>query len=124
MSARVATAKEIKDAASRVYNSAFSLYRSDYRQGYTLALGDPAWSAQLEEGFNKGFATTPGTLHLGISSLSESEAAAHVKVTAALSDMKRSLTRVYDHYIETINIYVEADEAYRLAMAESNHELN
>jgi hypothetical protein len=124
MAARVVTAKEIKDEAGQLYCQAFSLYRSGYREGYTLALGDPAWNAQLEHGFMKGFITTPRTLRHGISSLSESEAAAHIKTTAALSDMKRGLTKVYDHYIETINIYVEVDEAYRLAMAENKDARN
>ena len=117
--AAIATMKEIKDEASQLYCQAFSLYRSDYRESYTLALGDPAWNAQLEEGFQKGFVTTPDTLHIGVTGLHELEVIAHIKTTAALSDMKRRLTRVYDHYIETINTYVEADEAYRLVRSEN-----
>lgn len=46
--------------------------------------------------------------------------AAYDKARAtALSDMKRILTEVYDHYIEAINTYVEADEALRLVRSEN-----
>jgi hypothetical protein len=105
-----------RNEAHRFYNDALKVYRRDYREHYETELGNPAWTAQLEEGFNRGITTTAHTLHLGTAGLSVPEAMAHVKTTAAFSDMKRSLRQMYDHYVRTCNAY---NEAFKKACAEA-----
>jgi hypothetical protein len=117
-------AREIKNAAHRLYDDALKVFRRDYNEGYKMELGNPAWTPRLEEGFIKGFVTTRGTLHLGTAGLTVAEVNAHIDTTLALTDMKRNLTQMYDHYIETCHGHMRAfDEAYELAMTENNHGL-
>jgi hypothetical protein len=117
--------RELKDVARKIYNAALKSFRDDYRESYKMALGNPAWHAQLEDGFIKGFVTTRGTLHLGVAGLTVAEVNAHVNTTITFTNRKRNLTHLYGLYLEGCTAHIKAfDEAYELAMAENNHARN